>query len=100
MGMPPPVQHINQLPPINPIHPGVAGLPPNARMIEKQGVRVLCIADVRGNLRQLNDLAKQANADHVIHTGDFGFYDASSLERIAEKYGQADSNSPSLKQSC
>jgi hypothetical protein len=33
----------------------------------------------------LNELAKQANAQHVIHTGDFGFYDDGSLERIAEK---------------
>ena len=38
-----------------------------------------------GNLRSLNDLAKQARADHIIHTGDFGFYDDTSLERIAEK---------------
>jgi len=38
-----------------------------------------------GNLRSLNDLAKTANAQHIIHTGDFGFYDDSSLERIAEK---------------
>jgi hypothetical protein len=33
----------------------------------------------------LNDLAKKAGADYIIHTGDFGFYDDSSLERIAEK---------------
>lgn len=39
-----------------------------------------------GNLQSLNDLAKQANANYVIHTGDFGFYDESSLDRIAEKY--------------
>ena len=38
-----------------------------------------------GNLKSLNELAKQANAHHIIHTGDFGFYDDSSLERIAEK---------------
>ncbi|KAI5283909.1 hypothetical protein KEM52_003180, partial [Ascosphaera acerosa] len=37
------------------------------------------------NLRSLNELAAQARADHIIHTGDFGFYDNSSLERIAEK---------------
>ena len=54
------------------------------------GARVLCIADVRGksyfsllrtcmfllitssgNLKSLNDLARQARADYVIHTGDF-----------------------------
>ncbi len=39
-----------------------------------------------GNLRSLNELAKQARADYIIHTGDFGFYDDSSLDRIAEKY--------------
>ncbi|KAI1005238.1 Uncharacterized protein K3495_g2980 [Podosphaera aphanis] len=60
-------------------------LPNNGRIIQTGGVRVLCIADVRGNLRSLNDLAKQARADHIIHTGDFGFYDGTSLERIAEK---------------
>ncbi|KAH0545223.1 hypothetical protein FGG08_000677 [Glutinoglossum americanum] len=38
-----------------------------------------------GNLRSLNELAKQARADHIIHTGDFGFYDDSSLDRIADK---------------
>ncbi|KAG0130863.1 hypothetical protein HOY82DRAFT_356139 [Tuber indicum] len=59
-------------------------LPPQ-KVIEKAGVRILCIADVRGNLKSLNELAKKANADHVLHTGDFGFYDDSSLERIADK---------------
>ena len=38
-----------------------------------------------GNLRSLNELAKKAGADHIIHTGDFGFYDEFSLERIADK---------------
>lgn len=38
-----------------------------------------------GNLRQLNDLARNAKADYIIHTGDFGFYDGTSLERIADK---------------
>ncbi|KAH8601485.1 hypothetical protein B0O99DRAFT_589522 [Bisporella sp. PMI_857] len=60
-------------------------LPNNGRVIQTGGIRVLCVADVRGNLRSLNDLAKQAKADHIIHTGDFGFYDDSSLDRIAEK---------------
>jgi hypothetical protein len=38
-----------------------------------------------GNLRSLNDLARDAKADYIIHTGDFGFYDHNSLDRIAEK---------------
>ena len=33
----------------------------------------------------MNELARQARADHIIHTGDFGFYDDTSLERIADK---------------
>lgn len=38
-----------------------------------------------GHLRQLNELARNAKADYIIHTGDFGFYDETSIERIAEK---------------
>lgn len=76
-------------------------LPDNGRVIQSGPTRVLCIADVRGkiatmrplqtkltqqgNLRSLNDLAKTANADYILHTGDFGFYDNTSLERIADK---------------
>ncbi|KIX03876.1 uncharacterized protein Z518_07429 [Rhinocladiella mackenziei CBS 650.93] len=60
-------------------------LPNNGRVIQSGPIRVLCIADVRGNLKSLNDLAKTARADYILHTGDFGFYDNTSLERIAEK---------------
>ncbi|PYI26256.1 DUF1793-domain-containing protein [Aspergillus indologenus CBS 114.80] len=60
-------------------------LPNNGRVLQNGPVRVLCIADVRGNLKSLNELARQARADHIIHTGDFGFYDDTSLERIADK---------------
>ncbi|ETN39154.1 uncharacterized protein HMPREF1541_05377 [Cyphellophora europaea CBS 101466] len=60
-------------------------LPDNGRVIQSGPTRVLCIADVRGNLQSLNDLAKTANADYILHTGDFGFYDNTSLERIADK---------------
>lgn len=35
--------------------------------------RILCIADIRGNISHLNALAAEANADAIIHTGDFGF---------------------------
>lgn len=36
--------------------------------------RILCIADIRGRLSALNDLAREANAKAIIHTGDFGFF--------------------------
>ncbi|KAG6918517.1 hypothetical protein DXG01_013879 [Tephrocybe rancida] len=42
--------------------------------------RILCIADIRGRLSALNDLAREAGAQAIIHTGDFGFFEASSLE--------------------
>lgn len=54
---------------------------PNLHLARK-GARLIAYI---GNLRSLNELAKQARADHIIHTGDFGFYDDSSLERIADK---------------
>ncbi|KAI9800910.1 MAG: hypothetical protein M1833_003047 [Piccolia ochrophora] len=66
--------------------PGATNLlPNNGRVVQAGGARILCVADVRGHLRSLNELAKQAKADHIIHTGDFGFYDDTSLDRIADK---------------
>ncbi|EMD41185.1 hypothetical protein CERSUDRAFT_111736 [Gelatoporia subvermispora B] len=47
--------------------------------------RLLCIADIRGRLSSLNDLAREANAAAIIHTGDFGFFEASSLDRINDR---------------
>lgn len=60
-------------------------LPNNGRLVQSAGVRILCVADVRGNLKSLNELAQQAKANFIIHTGDFGFYDEDSLQRIADK---------------
>ncbi|KAL9127586.1 MAG: hypothetical protein Q9217_003566 [Psora testacea] len=60
-------------------------LPNNGHVVQNGAKRILCIADVRGNLKSLNDLAAQARADYIIHTGDFGFYDEDSLKLIADK---------------
>lgn len=60
------------------------------------GARILCVADVRGRLWNvwdliigklslINAMAKKMNAQYVIHTGDFGFYDDESLDRMNEK---------------
>ncbi|KAF1962619.1 hypothetical protein CC80DRAFT_433754 [Byssothecium circinans] len=66
--------------------PGAVPLLPNqGRVIQQGSVRVLCIADVRGNLQSLNQLAADARANYIVHTGDFGFYDDRSLDRIADK---------------
>lgn len=47
--------------------------------------RLLCIADIRGNISHLNTLAAEANAKAIIHTGDFGFIEPSSLDRISDR---------------
>ncbi|KAF2745355.1 hypothetical protein M011DRAFT_479181 [Sporormia fimetaria CBS 119925] len=66
--------------------PGAIPLLPNqGRVMQTGSTRVLCIADIRGNLQSLNQLADEARASCIIHTGDFGFYDDRSLDRIAEK---------------
>jgi len=54
-------------------------------VIDTQGGRILCIADVRGKLSTLNALAIEHNAKAIIHTGDFGFYEASSLSRVSDR---------------
>lgn len=57
----------------------------NTSLHTVEGKRILCTADVRGNISELNRLAREFNAQYIIHTGDFGFYDRSSLERIGER---------------
>ncbi|GAA5974820.1 hypothetical protein JCM5350_001311 [Sporobolomyces pararoseus] len=50
----------------------------------KQG-RILCVADVRGALSTLNSLAAEHNAVAIIHSGDFGFYEPSSIPSISDR---------------
>ncbi|CAL1701959.1 unnamed protein product [Somion occarium] len=55
------------------------------RVFDTAHGRLLCIADIRGRLSALNDLAREVNADAIVHTGDFGFFEASSLDRINDR---------------
>jgi hypothetical protein len=61
-------------PPASP-HPR-QGHPVNTqtKVLDTNHGRILCIADIRGRLSALNDLAREANAKAIIHTGDFGFF--------------------------
>ncbi|MBW0463561.1 hypothetical protein O181_003276 [Austropuccinia psidii MF-1] len=54
-------------------------------LINSDHGRILCIADLRGKISQINQLAKDFNAVAVIHSGDFGFYEPSSLDRISDR---------------
>ncbi|KAK4686482.1 hypothetical protein P7C73_g3646, partial [Tremellales sp. Uapishka_1] len=62
----------------------ISSTPPRVVLAGKTG-RILCVADIRGDYHQLNVLIKEHEATAVIHTGDFGFIDESSLERMGEK---------------
>lgn len=47
-----------------------------------------CLTDLpawTGNLETLNTLATESRAQAIIHTGDFGFYEAESFERISDR---------------
>lgn len=54
-------------------------------MLTAQGCRILCISEIRGKLSSFNELAKKHNASCIIHTGNFGFFDTGSIERISPK---------------
>ncbi|WVQ72343.1 hypothetical protein IAR50_001894 [Cryptococcus sp. DSM 104548] len=47
--------------------------------------RILCVADIRGDYHELNRLIKEHDATAVIHTGDFGFMTAESVDRMSDK---------------
>jgi hypothetical protein len=49
------------------------------KVIDTNHGRLLCIADIRGRLSALNDLAREVNAKAIIHTGDFGFFGECSV---------------------
>ncbi|KAL5530772.1 hypothetical protein ACEPAF_7030 [Sanghuangporus sanghuang] len=71
--------------------PGASPMPAHVsvntqtKVIDTIAGRILCIADVRGKLSSLSDMAREANAKAIIHTGDFGFFEASSLENINDR---------------
>lgn len=55
-------------------------------MISHGGVRILCLAEIRGHLSLLNELAFEYQADIIVHTGSFGFFDEQSVNKIHESY--------------
>ncbi|KAI8060336.1 hypothetical protein BC940DRAFT_312120 [Gongronella butleri] len=69
----------------SPIPSSVASSPKPNDILLVDGKRILCVADIKGSLSQLNQLARDANAHMIIHTGDFGFYERASLARISDR---------------
>ncbi|KAF8164921.1 hypothetical protein B0H34DRAFT_649712 [Crassisporium funariophilum] len=72
-------------PPVSPLPRPVHQVNTQTKVLDTNHGRILCIADIRGRLSALNDLAREANAKAIIHTGDFGFFEANSLERINDR---------------
>ncbi|SCV70995.1 BQ2448_3757 [Microbotryum intermedium] len=54
-------------------------------VISTQGGKILCVSDIRGALSTLNKLAAEHSAVAIIHSGDFGFYEPSSLPSISDR---------------
>lgn len=59
---------------------------PNVTVMNAHGNRILCLAEIRGQLSQLNNLAKKYEASCIIHSGNFGFFDSGSINRISPTY--------------
>ncbi|WFD29190.1 hypothetical protein MSPP1_000196 [Malassezia sp. CBS 17886] len=58
---------------------------PNVHIMDGTRGRVVCVADVRGNLRQLNQIAAETKASAIVHTGDFGFFTHDSPSRMSDR---------------
>ncbi|KAF9381212.1 hypothetical protein CPB97_007891 [Podila verticillata] len=58
---------------------------PTLSTINTPAGKVLCVADLRGNISQLDELVDQTGAKLIIHCGDFGFYERDSLTRISDR---------------
>lgn len=59
---------------------------PNIRLIESANARILFVADIRGHLSHFNKLSEIYHPDIIIHTGNFGFLDNESVQKIHESY--------------
>ncbi|RXW21172.1 hypothetical protein EST38_g4664 [Candolleomyces aberdarensis] len=72
-------------PPVSPLPRAQYHVNTQTNLIDTAHGRILCVADIRGRLSALNDLAREANAKAIIHTGDFGFFESSSLDKINDR---------------
>ncbi len=48
-------------------------------------MRIAAISDTHGNLERINTIARETEADAVLHAGDFGFYDDASAARLSDR---------------
>ncbi|WFD33842.1 hypothetical protein MCUN1_000665 [Malassezia cuniculi] len=55
------------------------------QVIEGTSGRIVCIADIRGQIQRLNQIAAETRANAIIHTGDFGFYTRESVAHMSDR---------------
>lgn len=68
-----------------PSNPSTTPSQPPRVILAGESARILCVADIRGDYHELNRLIKVHDATAVIHTGDFGFNELASLERMGDR---------------
>ncbi|KAF8509424.1 hypothetical protein BU17DRAFT_98943 [Hysterangium stoloniferum] len=68
-----------------PPRPATFSVNTQTKVLDTVAGRILCLADIRGRISGLNELAEEAKANAIIHTGDFGFFENSSLDRIPDR---------------
>ena len=61
----------------NTVHP--------VQVINGPGGRIACVADIRGHIQRLNQVAAETRANAIIHTGDFGFYTRESIAHMSDR---------------
>lgn len=76
--------------------PTASSVNTQTKLLDTVAGRILCIADIRGRISSLNELARESDAKAVIHTGDFGFFGKYTL---VEQWHLSDSPVPPLENS-
>lgn len=72
-------QSTSTRPPVSPNARPAYQVNTQTKVLDSVHGRLLCVADIRGRLSALNDLARDLNAIAVVHTGDFGFFGQSNI---------------------
>ena len=61
------------------------GVRANIHVIHGAAGRIACVSDIRGNMKQLNEIANATRAAAIVHTGDFGFFMPDTIGRMGDR---------------
>lgn len=57
----------------------------SVKVIDGPEGRIVCVADIRGHIQRLNQVAAETRASAIVHTGDFGFYTQESITHMSDR---------------